>query len=41
MARELPMFEPPSSGHHGPVTPETIAMGGLGAGRADAAPPPP
>jgi lipoic acid synthetase len=29
MARELPMFESSTSGHHGPVAPETIAMGGL------------
>jgi lipoic acid synthetase len=29
MARELPMFTPPGTGaHHGPVAPETIAMGG-------------
>ena len=29
MARDLPMFSPPGpSGHHGPIAPETIAMGG-------------
>ena len=32
MARELPMFEPASSGHHGRRHAETIAMGGLGPG---------
>src|SRR4051794_37573706 len=28
MARELPMFEPPSAPHHPAVVPESIAMGG-------------
>jgi lipoic acid synthetase len=29
MARELPIFTPPGTGaHHGPVSPDTIAMGG-------------
>jgi len=30
MARELPMFQPPETGHHGASVPDTIAVGGLG-----------